>query len=372
MAARYKSFAKRLVVFLNILASIIFLLACLAPYLNPSTWWFINLLALGFGGLFIVLILFILFWIFAKPKYILISLIPLLIGWKSISVFFALNSRSAFTSNKPNDVLRVASWNVARFIEWRRNNNKGSQTRLKMLDLIKKQNADVVLLQEFFHSTDSIYHDNLNYIIDNLRYPYYYFSWEGDGDKQWVGQAIFSRHPIIDSGIIHYPRPGMPESLIESDIVFNKDTIRLYTTHLQSVQFRKDDYRRIEEIKSQKDSLIENSKNIFSKLKRAVIYRSRQADITKEITSNSPYPYIFSGDLNDVPNSYTYFTIRNKLQDAFLQKGFGLGRTYSGIAPTLRIDYILATDEFSVEQFNRIINNYSDHYLLVADFKLKK
>ena len=65
-------------------------------------------------------------------------------------------------------------------------------------------------------------------------------------------------------------------------------------------------------------------------------------------------------------------TIRRDLQDAFLKQGFGVGRTFTGIAPTLRIDYILATDDFSVNQFNRIVKNYADHYMLVADFKIKK
>ncbi|MBL7731929.1 MAG: endonuclease/exonuclease/phosphatase, partial [Chitinophagaceae bacterium] len=75
---------------------------------------------------------------------------------------------------------------------------------------------------------------------------------------------------------------------------------------------------------------------------------------------------------NDVPNSYTYFTIKGNLQDAFLKKGFGIGRTFSAISPTLRIDYILADRSFRVKQFNRIIKKLSDHYMLVTDLELKK
>jgi hypothetical protein len=44
------------------------------------------------------------------------------------------------------------SWNVARFLEWKRNNNEKSQTRLKMLDQIQKQDPDILCLEEFFHS----------------------------------------------------------------------------------------------------------------------------------------------------------------------------------------------------------------------------
>jgi endonuclease/exonuclease/phosphatase family metal-dependent hydrolase len=138
------------------------------------------------------------------------------------------------------------------------------------------------------------------------------------------------------------------------------------------VQFRKDDFQNVEEIKSRDDSLIENSRNIFAKLKRGIVFRARQANIVRDLLGNAPYPYVFTGDFNDVPNSYAYFTIRNGMQDAFLEKGFGIGRTYSALAPTLRIDYILATQDFNVQQFNRHVKEYSDHYLLVADLQLKK
>jgi endonuclease/exonuclease/phosphatase family metal-dependent hydrolase len=78
------------------------------------------------------------------------------------------------------------------------------------------------------------------------------------------------------------------------------------------------------------------------------------------------------GDLNDVPNSYTYFTIKGDMQDAFLRKGFGIGRTFSALSPTLRIDYIFADREFKVKQFNRLVRNYSDHYMIVADMKYER
>jgi endonuclease/exonuclease/phosphatase (EEP) superfamily protein YafD len=90
-----------------------------------------------------------------------------------------------------------------------------------------------------------------------------------------------------------------------------------------------------------------------------------------QLIKDSPYPVLFGGDLNDVPNSYTYFTVRDDLQDAFLKKGFGIGRSFSGLSPTLRIDYIFTDDKFKVLQFNRLVKNLSDHYMIVADVKLK-
>ena len=368
-----KRFTKFFFLFLNSLVAVLFLLACLAPYLNPKKWWFISLIGLGFAFIVVTLIAFLFFWLVFKPRFMLISIIPLLIGYKSISVFFAFHIPDKFDYDKPEQVLRIAHWNVARFVEWKRNNNKGSQTRLKMMDLIKEQNADVLCFQEFFTSTDSVYYNNLKYISKEMGYPYYYFSYDGDGYLQWTGQIIFSRHPIVDSGFIRYAKPGMPETLLHADIVFKGDTVRIYTTHLQSVQFKKQDYQAIAKIKNTDEGVVENSRGIFSKLKRGIVKRCDQADLVKQTIRQSPHPYILTGDFNDVPNSYTYFTIKgNNLQDAFLMTGLGVGKTYSYIAPTLRIDYVLTTKKFSIKQFNRIIKNLSDHYMLVTDVQLKK
>lgn len=373
MASRYRRFTKVTFLILNIIASLIFLLACLAPYVDPTKWWIIAFIGLGFVFLIVTLIAFIFFWLIFKPKFIFISLIPMLIGWKSISVFFAFHVPKKFDYNKSQNTLRVVHWNVARFIELKRNNNKGSQKRLLMMDLLKEQQADVLCLQEFFTSDDPQYYNNLNYMMKEIGYPYFYYSWDSDGYLQWTGQAIFSRYPIVKNGIIRFPKPSLPEALIFSDILYNNDTVRVFTTHLQSVQFGKKDFDRIENIKNTEDGIVENSKNIFSKIKRAAIYRSRQAEIVKQITSQSPHPFILTGDMNDVPNSYTYFTIKNdKLKDAFLQTGMGIGRTYTNLAPTLRIDYIFTTKDFSIKQFNRITKDYSDHYMLVADLELQK
>lgn len=371
--AHYRRFTKFFFVAFNSAVAVIFLLACLGPYLNPKKWWPISLMGLGFVFIIITLIAFVFFWLVFKPRFMLISLLSLAIGYKSIMVFFGFHISDKFDYIKHKDALRIAHWNVARFIEWKRNNNKGSQTRLKMMDQIKEQNADVLCFQEFFTSTDTQYYDNLKFIKEELGYPYHYFSHDEDGYLQWYGQIIFSRYPLIDTGMVRFPKPSLPEALIHADVVWNGDTIRIYTTHLQSVQFQKHDFETIDNLKNKNEIEVKASRGIFSKLKRGVINRAGQADLVRQEINKSPYPFVLTGDFNDVPNSYTYFTIKdNDLQDAFLMTGFGVGRTYYNIAPALRIDYMLTTKNFEVKQFNRITKNYSDHYMLVADVQVNK
>jgi endonuclease/exonuclease/phosphatase family metal-dependent hydrolase len=370
MAIRFRTLTRKIFFVTNCVIVLLFLLACLVPYFDPEKWWFVSILALAFPFLLFLLLGFVFFWLFVKPSYVWLSLIPLVAGFKSSGVFFAVHPPHEFNYEKDTSVLRIATWNVARFIEIKKNNNKGSQTRLKMLDLLRQQNADVLCLQEFHTSTREDFYDNIGYIQKQLNYPYYYFSYDTDGDRLYYSSIIFSRLPIVDSGLVVYPRPSLPEVLLHADILFNHDTIRVFTTHLQSVQFKKGDYEKLDEIKNYQDSLFSNSRTIFSKLKRAITYRAIQAKIAKQALEKSPYPPVFCGDFNDVPNSYTYSKIRSGMQDAFLEKGFGIGRTFTSISPTLRIDYILVSKKFSIGQFNRLVKNYSDHYMLVADLRL--
>jgi endonuclease/exonuclease/phosphatase family metal-dependent hydrolase len=372
MATRLRVITIRLLLILNIIVVVFFLLAGFAPYLSPSTWWFFSFLGLAFPFLLLVVLFFIVWWLFVKKKFALISGISLLVGLRGFLIFFAVHIPHEFKMQKDPQCIRIVTWNVARFIEMKRNNNKGSQTRLKMMGLLKEQNADIICLQEFFHSYDTAWYPNINYIKENLHYPYHYFSQDNDGYRHYTGSIIFSRYPIVDSGIIRYPRPTLPDALIHADIKINDDTIRVYTTHLQSLQFGKEDYQKINEIKDGDDSLLANSRTIFSKIKRGVINRSIQAEIIGQVLDDSPYPLLFCADLNDVPNSYTYTTVRGEMQDAFLKKGFGIGRTFSALSPTLRIDYIFADHNFSIRQFKRILKLYSDHYMLVSDVELKK
>jgi len=371
MASKLRIFTKRVLVFINYTIVSIFLLACVAPYLDPQSWWFISFLGIIFPFLLLVVFGFLVWWLFVKRKYAWISGVAMILGFKSISVFFAVNIPRSFKKEKKPESIRVATWNVARFIEMKQNNNRGSQIRRKMLDEIRSQNADIVCLQEFFHSYDSAWYHNLDYMRDSLNYPYYFYSHDADGDNHFTGSVIFSRFPIIDSGLIRYPRPTLPEALMHADIRLKNRIIRVYTTHLQSLQLGKSDYERIERIKGVEEGLVSNSKTIFSKLKKGVTNRKIQTDIIRQVLGDSPYPVIFCGDLNDIPNSYTYFQIKGDMQDAFLKRGFGIGRTFTAISPTLRIDYIFADRRFRIHQFRRIAKNYSDHYMLVSDIELK-
>jgi len=376
--AKFRNFSRRLFIISNIVAVTLFLLACTNTFLHPGRWWLISLLGLVFPLLLLIVLTFFVTGLFFPScrRWSLLSLIALVLGWSNIHSFLAFHPGKGFRPEKAPDALRILTWNVRSFDEYITRKKGASGHKPKMMEFIRQQDADVVCLQEF-HTSRKLksQDDNLSYIRDQLHYPYYYFSrdysrYDGGYDG---GVIIYSRYPIMDSLILRYARQdkmSSQESLIAADLLVGKDTVRIYTTHLQSVLFRSKDFHDIEIIKNVDDSILMASRSIAKKLSYAFRLRGNQAEQVRAELDKSPYRAAICGDFNDVPNSYTYFTIRGAWNDAFISKGFGIGRTYVHISPTLRIDYILADQRLSILQCRKFPLPYSDHNPVIADLQL--
>ncbi|MDP1764593.1 MAG: endonuclease/exonuclease/phosphatase family protein [Sediminibacterium sp.] len=362
----FRRAAKKAVLTLNVVVSLVFLIACLSPYLNPTHWWLIGFAGLIVPHLVLMLIFFIIFWLVAKPVMVWIPLLTLALGWQQVSAMFAWHPGAGFTERRHGNVLRIVNWNVQSFNGLSKSREVKKMVRNEVAESILKLKPDLICLQEF---NTALREDNIS--LFSKKYPYHFFSkdYQRANGSYRSGCIIFSKFPIIDSGRIPYP---VAESLIYADILKGEDTIRVYNTHLQSFKFKKEDYNDIEKIREQADEDLSASKSIFKKMKLAFSRRGIQANMVREATDKSPYPSVICGDFNDVPNSYTYFKICGERKDAFLEKGFAIGRTFIALAPTLRIDYILPDRRFTVKQFEMIDEGLSDHIMLVSDVVLQK
>ncbi len=362
--------SKTIFIVINIMIVVLFLLACLSPWLNPSKYWWIGFLGLLVPYFIFIILFSVVFWLIAKPKLALISAITLLIGWQQIFAFIAFNTKGEFEKTKDKNSIRIIDWNVESFNGLSKNRAIKKHTREDVASTIIDIEPDIICLQEFNSANNSnTQTDNIS--LFEQEYPYHYFSKDYKRNKGAYnsGCIIFSKYRFIDSGRIKY---RVAESLIYVDIVKDADTFRIYTTHLQSFKFKKEDYDEIEKIKETDEEALAASKNIFFKMKLAFKRRGVQAKTVAETITKSPYPSVICGDFNDVPNSYTYFHIKENRQDVFLKKGLGIGRSFIALAPTLRIDYILPDNNFEVHQFDMIDEGLSDHIMLVTDLRLKK
>ncbi len=242
-----------------------------------------------------------------------------------------------------------------------------------MMELVREQNADVLCLQEFLEAHDpEKLKDNIPALQKmGYRHHYFYPTINIYNGYYEIGLAIFSKYPITDSGHISLNQDVALESLIYADITTRGQTTRVISTHLQSVHFSKSVYTNEPGMPRPTERPMLAARIILSKLRNAYFHRTLQSAQVRQAVSESPHPVVVCGDLNDVPNSHTYFTVRGNLQDAFLKKGTGTGRTFRFLSPTLRIDYIFADKSFGVLQFNRIEVPYSDHYPIVSDLRVQ-
>ena len=350
----------------------VFLASCLAPYVNPADWWLVGFLGLAMPYLIILHIFTIIFWLAVKPVWALVSLVSLGIGYRQIQVLFAWHIKSTFTEQKSSATIRIVDWNVGNMYGISKSKEQRKHNRTEIADAVLNVHPDIICLQEFNHSEkQGPQADNIS--LFSKTHPYYYFSKDYDKEDGFYqyGSIIFSRYPLLNTGKVKFEGAGI-ESLIYADVVKGADTIRVYTTHLQSFKFTEGDYKDMEKIKQQDNEMLAASESIVKKMRLAFARRGLQADMVRKALAVSPYASVMCGDFNDVPGSYAYFHIRSLRQDAFLAKGFGIGRTFIAVAPTLRIDYVLPDKNFAIEQFDMVDEDLSDHLMLVTDLKLKK
>lgn len=354
----------------NIFLGCSLLLASLAPYLNPEIYWPIAILGLLFPFLWAINVMFIIFWLFVRRKYCLGSVFILLISLPQFFNTVAFHPNQEFNYQKKEGRLRILSWNVGLMNYTALDSNEAITENRKILNEIKKSNADIVCLQEFFSAVIPGNHYNiLDSISRTLHYPYQYFSFDFPkfNGAFYSGNVIYSRYPIIDTAKFPFP-PPFGSSLIQAKILFKKDTLNIFTTRMQMMLFQQQEYEALYKIKHLKDSNLAGSKDLIQKLKFGYQQRGIALNIISNKIQASTLPIFFMGDVNDIPTSYSYHKIKANLKDAWLNKGFGLGRTYNQLSPTLRIDYLFYPNNVNLEQYKQIISTASDHYGSISDF----
>ena len=377
MTSRLKKITR--IAFITAYCTVVFccLLSCLSPFLQPGSYALIALLGLVFPFLFFIVLAMGVYWLVRRSKWAWLSAITLLLGLPQFFTVFGCHLFGTFSESKPPQTLRVLTWNLSSWGTTRRNNPNMISYRREMTEILKSSNADVLCLQEYHFLKARTFRDSLIPELKENGYNYAYFVRSRYTMKLYnsahvTGVAIVSKYPITDTTHFEYGNNDFAEPLIYADIQFNNQTIRLFTTHLQSVRFESYDLETLHSLKEPGTASVTKSRALAWKLKQAYKKREAQAALVHQKITESPYPVIVCGDFNDVPGSYTYVTVKDKLQDAFLKKGFGFGRTYRFISPTLRIDYILADKKFTISQYKKIEVPYSDHYPVIADITVEE
>jgi endonuclease/exonuclease/phosphatase family metal-dependent hydrolase len=81
---------------------------------------------------------------------------------------------------------------------------------------------------------------------------------------------------------------------------------------------------------------------------------------------------ILTGDLNDMPYSYSYQKLKKYLHSSFENGGRGFGFTFNGRMFFLRIDNQFYSEGVTLNEFETHRNvKYTDHFPISADYSLE-
>ncbi len=364
--SRELSLFNRILLWLNYLFVVSLLVSVSAKYISPHLFWLIAFFGLGFPYLILVNLLFVIYWISQFRREALFSLVTILFCFFTLRGYFQVSLKNKGS----NSDIKVTSYNCMLFDLY--NWSKNAQSRQNILNQLQEINPDVLCLQEFYNSNKMKEYFNIDTVVSTLNTKYYHVEYTSVAHKHnHFGIATFSKYPIINKGkIIFNTRSN--NICIYTDVLIEKDTVRIYNMHLQSISFSKKDYTFIGDLQDDDDAKdeLENSKSILRRLKRAFVKRAEQAELVNASIKDCKYKVILCGDFNDTPASYTYHKIFENLKDAFIEKGNGFGRTYAGKFPQFRIDYIFHSKDLKCTQFIRSEETFTDHFPITAYFKL--
>lgn len=348
----------------NVILIFLTFFAYLSPYIHPATFWPFAVLGLFYPVLLVLNIAFIIYWLVRKRRYAILSAACLLLGWSHFTTFVGLSLSGR--SGDGTTSLKVMSYNTYGFFNQdaggKSTRNRWSEEEL--LDFYRQHHPDIWCFQEF--STAPKYADQYaNVIRTQTPLQNTYFEPE-------TGLAVFSRFPLKGVKIHYFGKHNSINGYLIADVQIGEQTVRLFNIHLQSnaVSQLADEVAQNGQLREKETWL--QIKGMIGRYRRTAALRSDQAQEIRTLLDESPHPVILCGDFNDVPLSYAYHRISDRLTDHFQQKGKGLGTTFRGSLPALRIDYILSSPAFRVLNYRVIKNDFSDHYPVLSTMDLSR
>jgi endonuclease/exonuclease/phosphatase family metal-dependent hydrolase len=338
--------------FITVLSFFLSLIIFSSVFISPELFPYVGLLPflIPFVLIFNIILFIILALSLKKPAFL--PLICSILGYKFFLITFQINSK-----NEDAEGLKVLTYN-AHLFNYKK--EPAGQTDPNIFSWISEHPADVKVIQEFYQDYTVQGRNALKILSNSGKMEYTYHVVEGNPKKRSYGLAIFSKYPIVNDGVVFDNRSN--NGAIFSDIRAGRDTIRIYNVHLESMSIRTDSLDNYQEAK-------QIYRKTLGKLHRGSLKRAEQLNILREHVNNSPYPVILMGDLNEIPYSYTYFKLNERLKNAFELAGRGFGFTYNRILFFLRIDHIFSSPSLIPAYFNTHREvDYSDHFPVSATF----
>lgn len=333
--------------------------------LNPTTWPHLGVTGYAFPMLLLLTLAFLAFWVFVKLRFVLVSIVGLLIAYQPVTLYCPINILTD-TPEWDDKTLTLITFNTCEWGEGHAITDEESKQHgaENTVAYLLEKDADIVCIQEG-HQTEKTAE------LDK-RYPYHDNIIPPNGAADIM---IYSRFPIIRKEVLDL------ESKANSAGAFwlrvkGKELIVL-NCHLETMGISMDERQEFGQlVHGDKDSGRRSfSRSIFDKIRYAAQVRAPQAEkVAQFARMHSQTPVIVCGDFNDIPQSYTHRTIAKELTDCYQAVGRGPGFTYrhSNFGIMARIDNMLCSEQLTpVMCYVDNSVHTSDHYPIVARIKMQ-
>jgi endonuclease/exonuclease/phosphatase family metal-dependent hydrolase len=329
------SIVQKLLFFINSVFATVLLLSYVLPFISPKTIPGVAVFSLFVPLLFILNVLFFVYWLLKLHKNLLLSLLILVIGWFASPPLIKFSNKEIILNND----LKVMSYNVRLFNHYKHESD--ITTEQKIYEFINNESPDIIAMQEFYQSE----------LLD-INLPYKYIKTKSKSNK--FGLAIYSKYSIVNSGSLNFKNSA--NNTIYIDIVKNKDTIRVYNVHLESLK-----------VNPKKENFGEkDSERLFKRLANGFEKQVEQTELILQHEYSWKGKKIVCGDFNNTAYSWVYQKLSKNKKDAFLEAGIGLGKSFRYAYP-MRIDFILTDNNATLNQYKTYSNiKLSDHYPIMT------
>jgi endonuclease/exonuclease/phosphatase family metal-dependent hydrolase len=214
----------------------------------------------------------------------------------------------------------------------------------RIADLIKREQADIVALQEVDKGVQRTARRDLPAELAALTGLTCVFSNNYHFQGGEYGNAVLTRFPIKRSTNMHYKmvRPGEQRGILQVVLDVRGHELVFMDTH---IDFRADDTERL----------------------------LNAAEIKELVQQYRGHPMILCGDFNDTPTSRMHAKIAEDFVDSWAAAETGDGFTIPAQKPSKRIDYIWVGKDGSIVPLKAWVpaSAASDHLPVVAELRLQ-
>lgn len=342
----------------NVASILVMLLIGHADLLQPVNFPKLSNIGLVFPALLIINFAFLVFWLFVKPRMVLVPFLGFLVCYGPVRRYMPIN----LPRDAPKGSIKVLSYNV-----WNFNSMMGENGNNAIIDYIAQQNADIVCLQEA--APNAMVQQAIDTVLRSV-YQYIDTVRKGYGN----GLMVLSKYPILSHEHIQYAsKSNMSAAFV---LKVKGREVLVVNNHLETTELSPEEKEKFKDLLKgdlKKDTATATSKWLVGHLGQQTAKRAPEADaVARYVAYHHDRPVILCGDFNDHPLSYVHRVMGQGLTDCYVATANGPGISYNRSGFFVRIDNIFCSDNF--EPYACRVDNSikaSDHYPILCWLDMK-